>query len=775
MMEQQLYVDGVLMDITEDMSITLDIKSNLFRDVTNITANNTYTINLPKTVHNLTVLEHADKPKALTNYPYNFHVCRYFRNGVEIIKNGRLTLLSVSDSIEVAIYWGLFPAFNKLQEDEVKLNTLGITNRVDYQKYNVPNTRQEAISKGIFYAYYNPYIIETKEDEFGVNFVQGRTTTTKFYTFGKGKIKTGLSRNKYIGGQVVADDDAYCIMTKFYPTMQAFVSVSGNDDYAGYAILDKNMRVVDLGAKDDKLQTVGIIAPANAAWLVCNVKASYFDRVPQLSMIEQGTIRETYISSEEDFVGDDVMAGSQTKTSPKYLQPCIMVSNLLRFIKNITGVSFEWEGTAKNYIDNLVVPIVSNNADDKTVVGKLQANLLASTKLGEISFNLSNTITAITQKSGSGLNSITVSTDCSLSFDVQIQYSVADTADGNWLQCPMYIEMKVVSYDAGTTSEQTYDIGLAKYDDGNVRFEVIRPSDKIDRKVYRLGAGKAIVQLKANDKVSFNLCRAQIETLEFELYAGVISATVSNGEYVPFGGSYPIGINLPEISVLDFVRTLSLVTGTFPRQLDDSGKVKLVQISDIWSNRDKAVDWSMRLIALEGSNTPRKSEYTISDFCRLNHYKWKEDDEVHTENDADLVVSNNTLDYERDVWTFPFAASDGNRIPIRTNDDMGARDGGEYKECQPRLMTLREDKEQAALSFDIDLQKIFATKYDKLAKSLSRAHVITEYLYLSDLEIMNFDETIPVYLAQYGAYFAVLELKVTDNGYTEATMIQLEF
>ena len=34
MTDQQLYIDGVLMDMSEDSAITLDIKSNLFRDVT---------------------------------------------------------------------------------------------------------------------------------------------------------------------------------------------------------------------------------------------------------------------------------------------------------------------------------------------------------------------------------------------------------------------------------------------------------------------------------------------------------------------------------------------------------------------------------------------------------------------------------------------------------------------------------------------------------------------------------------------------------------------
>lgn len=69
MTDQQLYIDGVLMDLPESTDVVLDIKSNLFRDVTKMTSNYTYTIQLPRTVHNLSVLQQADRPKSGSRYP----------------------------------------------------------------------------------------------------------------------------------------------------------------------------------------------------------------------------------------------------------------------------------------------------------------------------------------------------------------------------------------------------------------------------------------------------------------------------------------------------------------------------------------------------------------------------------------------------------------------------------------------------------------------------------------------------------------------------------
>ena len=104
------------MDLPESTDVVLDIKSNLFRDVTKVTSNYTYTIQLPRTVHNLSVLQQADRPKSGSRYPYIFHKCSYFRGGVQIIKDGRLNVLSIEESIEVSIYWGIMPAFTKLLE-----------------------------------------------------------------------------------------------------------------------------------------------------------------------------------------------------------------------------------------------------------------------------------------------------------------------------------------------------------------------------------------------------------------------------------------------------------------------------------------------------------------------------------------------------------------------------------------------------------------------------------------------------------------------------------
>lgn len=781
--EQRLYIDGVLMDLSDDVEITLDIKSNLFRDVTKITANNTYTVNLPKTVHNMCAIDWAAKPKNGSRYPYAFHMAQYFRNGLEVIKDGRATLMSIGDNIEISIYWGVFPAFSKLQENDLKLNELKTDEYVLFKKYNEPSSKEDAKKKGIFYAFYNPYHISSTEGTYGVNYTRNTPDTSKDIDLKVGYIKTGEELDAYIGGIIVDDSSWRCAIVPFYPTMTAYIQASGYGSIRAYAVLDKNGRIIELASEQRspyKPISMTIKAGAQAAFLVINVPSEYWnDTQSIISGAQDMRVLTDVWNEEEDFTGDTVTYTDIYKTSPKYLQPCVTVSWILNLIKNQTGVIFSWDDESAAFLENMVVPLVTSKADENTIVGKLSASINAATKLGTLSFDLTSNISSIQQKSGTALTKIDITEDCKLHFDLQartkkkFQGYVGESYMNDLTE---FFVVKVVSYENGETSEQENEInGAAKYEDGQFKLVTWKKSEATDGYVYDAISGCIDLELKKNDVVSFIISRTKFgeSSEDIDLYAGTITATIQTSDNVPIGGMFPIGINLPDMTVTDFIKFLSLVTGTFPKQIGNNGSVDFVEFDAIWNNRAKAIDLTRKLIPYEGRNTVRKMEFSVSDYKQHNRYKWKEDDETPNE-DADLQVANTTLDYEQDTWTLPFAASLGNRIPLRTVDGVGAKSGGEYKGCKDRIMTFR-NTDYSSLEFGIDLQRIFETKYSKLAKTLANAHVITEWLNLSDLDILNFDETVPVYFAQYGAYFAVIELKTASNGYTEATMLQLEF
>ena len=765
MIDQQLYIDGVLMDLSESTDVVLDIKSNLFRDVTKMTSNYTYTIQLPRTVHNLSVLQQADRPKSGSRYPFIFHQCSYFRGGVQIIKDGRLNVLSIEESIEVLIYWGIMPAFSKLLESGMKLNEIKTNLHLPFSKVSKVADRQTATEEGVFYANYITEQTVSDNDIWQGSFNDIKPKTTKEVSLTQGKkITTGERSGEYVSGGYVDDSSYQSILTEFRAGTRAVISgASSSGDYRTFAILDIDKKIIML-AKDGLGGTITIDAPSLAHYIIINSKGTQSAKVAF-------TISEI-TDSHESHIYDH--------TKMYWRQPCVTAKWLLDMIAKQSGVSFAFPSECADYIRDLVIPIISNKADEGTIEGEVVGTFASATGVGDLQLTLSDTISAISQKAGDTTNYLYVLSDCTLSFDVQMKYDW-NAEHGTWYPtdngvysknvAPYYIEILVKHYDEegdGTT----YNVGAPFYSDGSVRrFYIERYRDLINDRCYRLITGSGSIELKQYDRVYFKLKCEDGTLYDTKTYDAFLRAGIKVGDSVPDGGNFPIGINLPEIEVTSFVKFLSLITGTFPRQLTNGTQVQFISFASVFANKGNAYDWSCKLIPYDKQGAPRKSEFSVSDFAQHNRYKWKEDEQTFGDYDADLAIDNATLDYEQDTWTLPFAASDGNRIPIRTK--VTSSGGGNYKECKERVMNLTSDTEVATLSFDINLQEIFDTKYKQLASSVANAHVITERIALRDIDILDFDETKPVYFAQYGSYFAVLEIKTTDNGYCEVTMIEI--
>lgn len=941
MTDQQLYIDGVLMDMSEDSAITLDIKSNLFRDITKMTANTTYTINLPKTAHNMAVLEFAGKPSTSSKYPYIFHTARYFRNGLEIIHSGRASVLSVKETIEISIYWGLFQALATLQSSDLKLNELNCTKHLRFAKSNSYDTYEKAIADGVFYGRYETAVAKTSSDEwmgFDQN-VGGNSDTT--YSLVEGKIRTGTEIGKYVSGEVLTDETYQCAIIPFEVGMRATISkVLGKGQFRTWAILDTNKNVISLaddagkteketrpvlfapdpilgmfvsagacianletsvametisirvraekagsveyGALDTKtgettpwgtyevaageteinvvkskpsgllvyikpsvdkmigksmstsvaayylsdgklsqVQASGeynvkytsesmpidvdLQAPATAVWLIINAIKAYSTGTTILVKSKSETESNARAST-RTFDGSGSFGGGGSfgsSWSNGTIQPSVTARYILDLITAQTGVAFDWSNQAKEIIKGLAVPLITRKADAQTVVGSLQGTFFHTENLGILDFqptSLSEVFDGL--EIGHRYSQLNVKIACKMIFDVQMNWSwdaskVTPSGHKSWSfgegstewqafysYPPNYIEMKVKhKNDDGTWTETPYIAGLQQ-DETSGKYVTDYESDKVNGRFIHLVAGRGEIDLEEGDIVTFEMKHPKNQALiGLKCYNGRLSASIKQSDDVPYGGNFPIGKNLPDIKVTDFLKCICILTSTFPSQRFIGGTLTFADIVNLWEDKAQAVDWTKKLIPSEASNHPRQTDFSVEDYCQHNIYKWKEDDTVYQQHDADMTIDNKTLEYTQDVCTLPFAATDGNRIPIYEWESKQSTFGNttytrqvatKYKACKDRIVNLtKNDAGYAELAFNIDLQDIFDNKLEKLRKTVANSHQIVERFNLSDLEILNFDETKPVYLAQYGAYFAVLGIKTTDSGYCEVTMIEL--
>lgn len=938
MTDQQLYIDGVLMDMSEDSAITLDIKSNLFRDITKMTANTTYTINLPKTAHNMAVLEFAGKPSTSSKYPYIFHTARYFRNGLEIIHNGRASVLSVKETIEISIYWGLFQALATLQSSDLKLNELNCTKYLRFTKNNSYDTYEKAISDGVFYGRYETARVEDYSEEWqGYDRNLGRNSDN-YYKLGVGKILTGTETGKYVSGDRVLDEAYKCTIIPFTAGMRATIDrVLGKGNYRTWAILDSNKNVMSLaddagkteletrpvlfapdpmlgmfvsaGACIANLETsvaietisirvraekagsveygalnketgettpwgtyeisaageaeinvvkskpsgllvyikpsvdkmismsistsvaayyisdgklsqvqasgeysvkytsesepidVDLQAPATAAWLIINAMQEY--STGDTVTVTNNTERSARANGMQTYSDDENILSSSDHGT---VQPSVTVQYILDLIAVQTKVSFGWSEQAKEIIKGLAVPLVTRKAGEQSVVGSLEGRFQNRTRVGDppLQFQLSKVSEAFANSSTTDWYSqLEVKIACTMVFDVQMNWTwnASDlnaavylieeigyvSTEYGFKYPPCYIEIKVVSVHTSDQEEseytKSYIVGVQPDDDGNMWVKNSK-RDMVDGRFIHLIAGRGEIELAEGDIVTFTAKNLRGNRLfDLQLYNGLLSASIKQSDEVPYEGNFPIGKNLPDIKVTDFLKCICILASTFPSQRFIGGTLSFVDIVSLWETKVQAVDWTKKLIPSEASNHPRQTDFSVEDYCQHNIYKWKEDDTVYQQHDADMTVDNETLEYTQDVITLPFAATNGNRIPIYEWEDVNVivgdttikkRKATKYKACKDRIVNLtKNDAGYAELAFNIDLQDIFDNKLEKLRKTVANPHHIVERFNLSDLEILNFDETKPVYLAQYGAYFAVLEIKTTNSGYCEVTMIEL--
>lgn len=939
MTDHQLYIDDILMDMSEETAITLDIKSNLFRDITKMTANTTYTINLPKTAHNMAVLEFAGKPSTSSKYPYIFHTARYFRNGLEIIHNGRASVLSVKETIEISIYWGLFQALATLQSSDLKLNELNCTKYLRFAKNNTSDTYEKAISEGVFYGRYETAVLKTSSEEwqgYDRN-VGGNSDTT--YSLVDGKIRTGTEIGKYVSGEVLTDETYRCAIIPFETGMRATISkVLGKGQFRTWAILDTNKNVLSLAddaGKTEKETSPVLTAPdpilgmfVNAGDCIANLETSVAMetisirvRAEKAGSVEYGTLNKdtgettpwgTYdvaageaefsvvkrkpsgiliyikpsvddminmalttggvwayylsggklskvqspgaysvkytsesmpvdvdlqapataklliinaikdystgttilvksISEPENnakasrgtFGGSFGNSGGGTFKSEGTIQPSVTAQYILDLITAQTGVAFGWSNRAKETINGLAVPLITRKADAQTVVGSLEGTFFRAESLGILDFqptSLSEVFDGL--EIGHRYSQLNVKIACKMIFDVQMNWSwdaskVTPSGHKSWSfgegstesqafysYPPNYIEMKVKHNNGdGTWTETPYIAGLQQ-DETSGKYVTDYESDKLNGRFIHLVAGRGEIDLEEGDIVTFEMKHPKNQALiGLKCYNGRLSASIKQSDEVPYGGNFPIGKNLPDIKVTDFLKCICILTSTFPSQRFIGGALTFADIVSLWEAKAQAVDWTKKLIPSEASNHPRQTDFSVEDYCQHNIYKWKEDDTVYQQHNADMTIDNKTLEYTQDVCTLPFAATDGNRIPIYEWENHQYTFGRttktvqtptKYKACKDRIVNLtKNDAGYAELAFNIDLQGIFDSRLEKLRKTVANPHQITERFNLSDLEILNFDETKPVYLAQYGAYFAVLEIKTTSSGYCEVTMIEL--
>lgn len=934
-MKQELYIDGIAVDIDEDTDVTLSVKSNLFRDITKMTANTTYTIKLPRTSKNTRIFGYAEIVQASTDVPYQYHDCRYFRNGVEIIRNGKAVLISVSDKYEISVIWGINAALSKIADDSATLNAINGNDTLRWSKSNALTPYDTFRANGFGYANYNPFVRAEVATEWSTASTSENVGRTSVLTLSDGAIVTGTATGSAID---ITTDESYtdfgcaCVDTLSLRNASKInmMGVVGGDEARAYAFLDGSKNVIALapsmvlsgsttevatsyvvttanggcvcynspsgdivhGGKvvsiivnafqadsaveyglintsngsmralgtaavskgqntisvnaekavnevvylkpsktnvvsrmrdsgftsyliNDGTQTsmadmswafrttyevyeyptnIGVDVPSNAEYVVFNVNRK-FSQPNFMVMVTYGVYAST-ISASTKAVTDTTEYGV-------YIHPSVCVDWLLRKISEKWGLTLTYDEETSEFVNSLAIPLIAHESAEGLQGTSIRIEVEGRTGYGAVSVK-PYTTSEIFSDGASSTDTLHVVQDTKVSMDIVCRWSwdpsgadpryfwdIGGERYYTYMTPAIYMVMTITHTPeevGGDTTSDTYLIGISEEGHND---EVGHSSANINNgRLYTKISGVGTIELVEGDTIKIELKStfANYPINDFKFHGGTFLCDVPSSEDVPNGGLFPIEKNLPDMKVTDFLKFLCAITGTFPRQTQNATNVELIRFNALYST-ENAYDWTEKLVPYDAYNRPREESFSADDFKRANWYKWKDDDTNAINHDGCLNIANATLDETRDAITFAFACSEDRHVPTYESDyalawqypNIAVLNGTSYKNtykgCKDRILQVEKTtKGNASLIFgeELDMQHIIDTKYAKIRETLNEARIIKEYVRLTDIDIMNFNESIPVYLAQFGAYFAVTEIKQTSNEYSEVTMIRIK-
>ena len=100
---------------------------------------------------------------------------------------------------------------------------------------------------------------------------------------------------------------------------------------------------------------------------------------------------------------------------------------------------------------------------------------------------------------------------------------------------------------------------------------------------------------------------------------------------------------------------------------------------------------------------------------------------------------------------------------------------GELEDVEPRILFETNEGDLSKASFaELAWRELLGKYYNAYQTMIRRPVVIKEKIEISDVDLREIDVTVPVYLAQYGRYYAIISIKAEDTGICECELLQLE-
>lgn len=330
--------------------------------------------------------------------------------------------------------------------------------------------------------------------------------------------------------------------------------------------------------------------------------------------------------------------------------------------------------------------------------------------------------------------------------------------DHTWLIAERYISLT----DSSTGGNFDNSTKMFTYSDTFDAFEIADLADPQPRlmDVIYLQSGTSYTQLRNGQNATINNTYTFWRNVEIPM---------TFNSYV-----YPM-LNLPKISQMDFLKNILYMTGSYAYFDNDGASIKIDSVDSVLDSEPLNIErWITTL-------RPETIEYTYSDYARSNTYNYLADDTVNTQANGAIILSNNTLEEEKEIITLKFAPTDDilETAQIFTFDNHQLEDGLPGfvgNSLKPRIITIRDntDKNRIEGTFSAEMMwtRILDNDYKMLTDVLADIRAIEVEMYLQPADIYLLNVHNKFYF--WGSYWIAKSITVSTDGGATGEFLKLK-
>lgn len=819
MIKEELYIikDGEKynLDLPTPSGITLKWVSNLFSDISKLTCSYSYTFKLPMTANNRRVLDIADDLRHSSAFARISVDAEFYINGVCLCPNANLHVSEIgASSFSCVMTWRVLKAFEKMKSDSIKLNELPSIGTFVWKTgddsliYGLP-THNQKNTENILYPNYDagiPYtngvppkpvvpiyrLIQLINNHYGVKFALGRELTDSM-----GLLPKANFNNKRYYGKCVYDD------------------------YITYGVLP--------------ITGIGVSSGTQNKFTVSNLegKPLWDDYVNVGSRVYVANYTKWKVTSTNQ--GSQDSYHDIVKTKDKDLSSWKKYSNLMavlfngnKYIQNV-GYSTSRTTTEEN---ELTSKHIGSRGHGEGGHYYTHWELYACTGELKESFAIKK------DPKGSGLFRCGIDSVLRGEAEVRvskedIKAGKAELKDYWWIYILRFkqgdedkeADIDIYSDESddwmglrSISREETDTEYIYKFDFG-AKYEVRKLSiDAADKDEFGLcfwsgSLSEGWVTKDADNNVTATGIKYS-NTATFS-YLRILSITPT----VQFDGlpaEMDIVENLPDISCFDFIKNLFYLNGALPRVEKDGITITAMyynQLRDRVVNGD-CLDWSNKILSGSSENPTSTKTYNSNFGCE-NYFLMAESEKDKTNEEkleelelygagyGQLSIDDKRLDDEKTVFTscfYPGLRTDLAYPNVLTGRTIKVWNGEKQVQSEVNpifgyvnyraLDSTFEDVSNASSRPMLDKYGVkfkhirmntfepFADMdefYGYLKSILADYAIIKEKFILNEFDLMNFDESIPVYLQKYNCCFAVSTIQRDKNGISTVELVKLPY